>query len=1110
MEIKFTALQIAEALELGYQPNEQQIKAIEAPHDCPSLVVAGAGSGKTDLMSLRVPYLVANGIALPEQILGLTFTRKAAAQLANRINKNLRALAKSKAVPGVWPEGLGHEFTPPTISTYNSYATSLFRDFGLQLGYDADAIQLTEATAFQLARELILSRGEELDPRLLENAFSVNTLVDYVLKMAAELNEHGKTGAQVDKQIDSVIESLKAIPAKAGGDPSVGRNGYMAKFEIDFEQKKIIATLAQAFIDEKKKLSRIDFSDQVALALEAVENLQGQVQAREQERFTQVLLDEYQDTSVLQTKLLSSLFNGKSVMAVGDPHQSIYAWRGASEANLAEFRKDFGGDKRDPFQLSTSWRNPQQILDVANEIARPLDVPASYLSPEQAALVKSVAREDLEVQPSKPEGSVQTEWFETLQEEADGIAGWFAERMAKPIKGEAPKGALLLAKKKHIPVYQKAMTAIGLNVQVVGLGALLTLPEITDIRCALKVISSADAGSELIRLLMGARFGIGAKDIDELHKYATRLVKGENDRRDVEGKLDESQESIVDALDHFYRRNPDGTTVDIGKMEHVGTPLMSPAGRKRMHESAKLFANLRKRIGLPLPELVRTIVAELWLDVELLAKPLRTNPLLNINEFVNVVTSYAANAEDAKVSDLLEYLDYADDKERLDAAPPVAKPGTIQIMTIHASKGLEWHHVAVASFNSGDLPKNSKDATGWVNNRTLPYSMRGDAASLPLLDVDAYPTQTDFNKAVTRFKNEVKEMQGQEQRRLAYVAVTRPMVDLLVTGSYWQPGATSAAARSPYLDEVALAGVEPFASYQMPLQLNADNPDDKESLTEQWPKPIFKEGQREAIIRAATDYRAQKPGEAPDAQDKDLQDLIKQVDILVKEDAERKRSVLAVDFPVRIPASNFKAFLGELEYVAGAYLRPVPSEPYSASRLGNLFHGWVERTNSPIRSSDAEAELYELEDEDDYYEVEHLQKNFEASRFKAMQPLALEQEIQVTIGGNTFICKMDAVYQDGDGIEIVDWKTNKPPKPGSEDERKRSLQLSLYRFAYSAFTGIPLEKIKATFFFVGEGVTLTPSKLFSREEILAEWQAVLDRVSDWQNELQKLNEKKAD
>ncbi len=1085
MEIKFSALDVARAVGLKYAPNAQQQAAIQAPFDRPSLVVAGAGSGKTELMSLRVPWLVANRLALPEQILGLTFTRKAAAQLSNRINGNLRKLAKSKVVEGIWPEELGLEFTPPTISTYNSYATALFRDFGLQLGYDSDAVQLTEASAFQLARDLLNERGHEIDPRLLEADFSSKTLVGAVLKMAGDMNENLVTADDIEQHIDEIIEHISNnVPKKRGGEPG--------EFIVDVQKvltalskKKIIARLAQGFLEEKKRIGKIDFSDQVARAEEAVRKLGGAVVDREQERYTQILLDEYQDTSVLQTRLLASLFKGKSVLAVGDPHQSIYGWRGASESNLAEFKRDFGADNRVPFQLSTSWRNPQGVLDIANKIARPLDTPADYLAASQQDLVRSVEREPLTVRSAEAPGEVFINWHETIEQEAKAVAAWFAERMEIPIDEEMPKGALLLAKKKRIPIYVAALQAAGVDVEVVGLGGLLTMPEVTDVRCALAVISRPDAGSELIRLLTGARFRIGPKDIDGLYKYADSLAKSSYEHRQAEGKLDEAQISLIDAID------------DIANGPKLSTDAISDEGLERLVKAGELFGKLRKRIGLPLAELVRAVIAELWLDVELMANPTRNNPMMHLNEFVAVVGSYAANNDAPTVGALLEYLDFADDLDRVDAAPPVGRPGMVQILTIHASKGLEWEHVAIGSFNEGDLPKGSNDNTGWLNADVLPYALRGDRDSLPSIDLFKDDNQTDLNKTIKTFKEDVKKMGLQEQRRLAYVAVTRAKVDLLVTGSYWQPAETKARPMSSYLEECAAGGVSPIAEYELPEIQNEKNPADKASLVEHWPKQPFSAKRRDEVERASQDVLAAIQGKnSSGVTAEDIEQVALSIDRLLLERDVRKATHKQVDFPVRIPASNFKAFLGELEFVAGSFLRPVPSEPYGASRRGNLFHAWVERSNSPIGLVDNDEDLPELEDEDDFIEVEQLQENFKNSRFATMQPVALEQEVQLTIGSNTFICKMDAVYADGDGFEIVDWKTNTPPVAGSEDEAKRALQLSLYRFAYSEFTGVPLEKIKATFYFVGADEELSPAHLADRAEILAKWQEVLDKVAE--------------
>jgi DNA helicase-2/ATP-dependent DNA helicase PcrA len=268
----------------------------------------------------------------------------------------------------------------------------------------------------------------------------------------------------------------------------------------------------------------------------------------------------------------------------------------------------------------------------------------------------------------------------------------------------------------------------------------------------------------------------------------------------------------------------------------------------------------------------------------------------------------------------------------------------------------------------------------------------------------------------------------------------------------------------------------------------------KEDLTEEWPKQPFgakrlaSVEQAQASVVAAIDETASNGDSAPAEKD-DTGKLIKR---LLREQEVQRARVNLVDFPVRIPASNFKAYLGELQVVAGGYLRPVPSQPYAQSRRGNLFHAWVEKKFAPTGNL-LDDEEFELEDEEDFYTIDELKANFEGSRFASLVPQSVEQEIQLTIGQNTFICKMDAIYATEDGVQIVDWKTNKPPTEAG-DLYRRSLQLALYRLAYSEFTGMPIEKVQASFFFVGEGEELTPDVILGREEILAEWQKVLEQL----------------
>lgn len=151
---RITAAEVYKVLKPFNLTPEQRSAVENAPTDSASLVVAGAGSGKTELMSVRVLWLVANRICKPEQILGLTFTRKAANELNRRIYDGLIRLRDSE----LWPENLEYDFTPPTISTYNSYANRVFREWALPLGYDDNVRLISEAASFQLAREVVFQR----------------------------------------------------------------------------------------------------------------------------------------------------------------------------------------------------------------------------------------------------------------------------------------------------------------------------------------------------------------------------------------------------------------------------------------------------------------------------------------------------------------------------------------------------------------------------------------------------------------------------------------------------------------------------------------------------------------------------------------------------------------------------------------------------------------------------------------------------------------------------------------------------------------------------------------------------------------------------------------
>ncbi len=1033
---RYSAAEIFRVIK-NFELAPEKIRAIEnAPLDSPSLVVAGAGSGKTELLAVRVLWLVANGFARPEQILGLTFTKKAATELSKRIFEALIKLRDSS----FWPEDLEFEFVSPTISTYNAFANQIFRDNSLALGYESDSNLLSEASAFQLAREVCVRYGSSVSGSLSELELNLDSVVNKVLELSQAMTDNDQTAESIRDFVEDTASRIGELPKKAG-QPVESRFAYIEELVEGLKPTPLIAELAEIFQQEKKLRSLVDYSDQVSLAYRAVTSIAAAA-SQIREGFTQVLLDEYQDTSVLQTKLLSELFAKKSVFAVGDPNQSIYGWRGASSANLDQFADDFGGAEH--FSLQISWRNPNKVLELANRIAEPLQSPSSFeiqgLNSEKVLPVQLVPKDGV------IPGITDFIFEQTIDLEAEQVASWL-----KPAVAAGKSCAVLMRKRSAMALFVEKLQQQGIEVEVVGLGGLLELPEIVDLVSALKVVQRADSGSELIRLLTGARWRIGIKDIDRLYVIAKKLSGPRQ-----EGVYSD-QLSIVEALD----------IVGSESLELLSE--FSTVSLDRLREASKLFQNLRSATALPLTDFVRVCAEELWLDIELRANPKLKNPMAQLHSFYEIVAGFGSGSAGSLLGQFLNWLDYASKKERFDVPRLNPGAGVVQVLTIHAAKGLEWDFVAIPNLVEDDFPSKPRSTSGWLTGAELPFPLRGDSQSLPLLKLNGLATQSEAKAAVELFKANNKEHQLREEFRLIYVAVTRAREALLVSGSYWKPA--NAGPRKPSRFFIALSE----EAYEIPSMDSLQNPLDAIPRVQSWPLEPFGATQRGKVVDAALEVEEAVAllGSISDSQLSSSQ-LQQEIDILLLEQDDRIRRLSEVDLPVRIPASKFRQFVSDIGKQAESYLRPVPTEPYRATKTGTAFHSWVE-------------DFLISEVDNSTGEIHDLSEIFRNSRFQNLTPCDVEVEINLTRGANTFVCKLDAVFKNGEKFEIVDWKTGSIPKDESELDQL-SLQLALYRFAYSELRAVPLENIEVCFYFVADDVELKPKTLPNPTELIAMWQ----------------------
>lgn len=1074
--------------------HEQQ-RAVETETTGATLVIAGAGSGKTELMAIRVLWLVANEHARPEQILGLTFTRKAASELSRRITNGLADLNKTD----FWPQSLRDGYANPVISTYNAYANSLFRDYALQLGYEPESTLLTEGAQYQLAKRVVLDYASSLGNDLDDAEVTLKTAIEGVISLAASLNDNLSTGAEVK----AVAEEVRAQILRVTGGAALPAN-HQAFFAGLFKTE-VIADLAEIYRRKKLEQGLVDYSDQVALAERAVQ-LIPEVRTRERETHRFVLLDEYQDTSFLQTRLLEALYADHSVFAVGDPNQSIYGWRGASSTNLNEFVAKFSTSESAPVvqhTLSTSWRNPKVVLDAANVTAGPLAFLPSFAQDRGIAKTKVVK---LESRPGAVDGVIHVDWQEDIVQEAFAVSSWLKRKM---VEGGKDASAAVLFRLRHSMAHFVAeLESQGLDVDVVGLSGLLEMPEIIDLVSALKVVHSPNAGGQLIRLLAGPRWRIGAKDIQRLHRWSRKLSKqaneslaGETDR----GLGPEYEASLVDSLDLL---------VDFEKATLYG---MSEESLRRLRDAGQFLRDLRGQTGLPLIDFVKFVARELQLDIELAANPRRVNPMAHLNAFFGLVANYASNSA-AYLGAFIEWVDFAESREKLEVATVSQKKGVVQVLTVHSAKGLEWDYVAVPNLVQGEFPQKPKSAKAWFSSGVLPYQLRGDSDSLPRVDLLWASKPADFGKVKDLLAEEMKTYLEREERRLAYVAFTRPKRELYLSGSMWK-NTGGAREISPYVLELLemkdprIVIVETSATGQLPVFEADSNPLQEHAITQTWPADPLGEAHRIRLVAAASEASGQagpnsKPklqelGEAGKSEEHQLAKRFNQeINSLVLEAQLAEQKSNEVKLPVRIPASRFKDFINNSEEVAETFRRPIPERPFEATMTGTLFHSWVEQRFGLVASTeviDQEPEQFEGYADFSSEKLEDLQENFENSRFATLRAREIETEIQVTIEQNTFICKIDAVFDvapddpelPGMLIEIVDWKTGEPPKT-IEEESERALQLALYRMAYSRRHNIPEDKISVCLYYVGANKVLRP-KVLSATEVIDSWKQVLAR-----------------
>ncbi|MGV0386687.1 ATP-dependent helicase [Corynebacterium tuberculostearicum] len=1041
----FSPQQIAAALGKNFPPTEEQAHVIEGPFS-PKLVVAGAGAGKTETMASRVVYLVANGYVRPEQVLGLTFTRKAAQQLEQRIRRQLIKLRDSGLIPPGGEVAEALENIAPKVATYDSYAGELVREYGLLVPVEPTARIITEAERYSLAYDVVRNyTGQLEDDRALatitETLLKFSQDIDNGLKDTSHIAQHAR---DFRADIDNLDKSQKNGPE------------YSQKLleYIQIQERRVqYVPLLEALKKEQSERQVITFGEQMAVAARVARD-HPVVGKQQSQRYKVVMLDEYQDTSYAQRVLLRSLFGGDqedlSVTAVGDPMQAIYGWRGATSENLTAFVEDFPvapGTSAPKDQLTTSWRNPSGALDLANLVAEEV-----FEGGERPVDALSAA-------PHKGEGEIQLAYFDSEAREREFVAEYLKEQWEKR-EGDTFSAAVLVRKNRHSAPIAAALDKAGVPNEIIGLGGLLWQPEIQDLVAIATMLVRPEDLPAAVRLLAGPICGLGISDIQALASRQRNLAGAREERLRWEPGMD-PEDYLRAQLEDVTAEEPDqrvglaDALADLGERDRY-----TPQGLARMEEVSAKLRHLRTySLSKPLVDIFADIEALFNIRTEVLARG-SAGGATHLDKFADIVAGFHGDSLYA----LLDYFALALEKEDgLDLGEVPAATDRVQIMTAHKAKGLEWEHVCVVHADSSSY--SAKAETFLTRIDKVP----GDDDYIEVPE-DAQK-RSHFQNACEEFKNADSAIKAEESARLFYVALTRTESTLTITGSGTNNlNGKNKKAPYEYLERLK----EQFPQYVVEWSVPDEPSEDDFGESAQFPAL---QASPEAV--AGADLVLEAMEELPDLSRGETFELWEQeAGALIEEYKALQQPVVDVELPSELTASDMVALRADPLQFARRQRRPVPFKPNSYAKRGTAFHAWLEdRFGSPALLG--EEELPGIDEPEDF-DLEELKEAFLNSEWAERQPEHVEAPFEITIGEAVVRGRMDAVFRLEDGTwMVVDWKTGRPPQGEAMDAAK--IQLAVYAEAWRRIHGG--EKIRAAFYYVHDGYTFEPARLPRGDEL---------------------------
>jgi ATP-dependent DNA helicase UvrD/PcrA len=672
--------------------------------DGPLLIVAGAGTGKTTVITRRIAWLIAEKLAAPSEILALTFTDRAALEMTERVDR---------LVP--------YGYTDTVISTFHAFGDRLLREHALEAGLSDRTTVLSQAEQVIFLREHLFDLPLERFRPLGNPTRFLSALVTLISRARDEdvtPAEYGRAAA--------------ALAARAAAEPQDAALAEEAARQAE------LAALYEAYEALMRGTDRIDFGDQVSLALRLLREHPG-ILAAERARFRYILVDEFQDTNHTQFELVKLIAGTPSanVTVVGDDDQSIYRFRGAALSNILGFREAYPEAAR--VVLTDNFRSRQPILDAAYRLI-------GHNNPERLEV-----REGLDKRltararfPRAAPGSTSIELltFDTGTDEADAVA----ERIAASIRSGARPGehAILVRANRDAEPFLRSLNMARVPWRFSGTAGLYRQPEVRVLVSFLRAVNDPSDSVSCYDLATSELFGLDPRDVTRALNAASR------------------------------RRVP----LETAFREAVAAPSEAPFGRRSVATVERLVATLDQHRLLSVERttgelLYHFLTASGWLGrLAAEARESGEERLANVARLFEIVRRQSALLRDDRLPFLVAQIDTLIEAGDDPSTADVEAEGSdaVHVLTYHKAKGLEFPRVYMA---------------GLVDDR-FPTRSRGDRLPLPVELVSEPAPDTDHHLA--------------EERRLFYVGMTRAREELVLSWARDYGGRT-ARRLSPFVLE---------------------------------------------------------------------------------------------------------------------------------------------------------------------------------------------------------------------------------------------------------------------------------------------------------------------